>query len=131
MKHSSQPSLAHGADDLLITSPKLPALPGTDIDTSRGKRTTQLDLNIPTDLEIFKDLVREADVFLQAYRPGALSSRGFGSQDLVKLRPGIVSANLCAWGWDGPWQNRRGVSSCFFLFINYRPVASSDLCYTV
>ncbi|KAF7767942.1 hypothetical protein Agabi119p4_7185 [Agaricus bisporus var. burnettii] len=102
---------AHGADDLLITSPKLPALPGTDTDTSRGKRTTQLDLTDPTDLKKLRDLVSEADVFLQAYRPGTLSSKGLGTQDLVQLRSGIVSANLCAWGWEGPWKDRRGFDS--------------------
>lgn len=106
---------AHGADDLLITSPKLPALPGTDTDTSRGKRTTQLDLTDPTDLKKLRDLVSEADVFLQAYRPGTLSSKGLGTQDLVQLRSSIVSANLCAWGWEGPWKDRRGVSLSYFF----------------
>ncbi|KXN83129.1 Succinate--hydroxymethylglutarate CoA-transferase [Leucoagaricus sp. SymC.cos] len=102
---------AHGADDLLISSPNLPALPGLDADTSRGKRTTHLDLTNQTDRSTLENLVSEADVFLQAYRPGGLASKGFGAQELVKLRPGIISANLCAWGWEGPWKDRRGFDS--------------------
>ncbi|KAF9453123.1 CoA-transferase family III [Macrolepiota fuliginosa MF-IS2] len=102
---------AHGADDLLITSPTLPALFGIDADTSRGKRTTQLDLNDPTDHTTLKNLISEAHVFLQAYRPGGLAAKGFGPQELAKLRPGVICANLCAWGWEGPWKDRRGFDS--------------------
>jgi crotonobetainyl-CoA:carnitine CoA-transferase CaiB-like acyl-CoA transferase len=105
---------AHGADVLLVTSPRLPSLPIIDVDTSRGKRTTQLDLTIPSDHEKLKHLASTADVFLQAYRPGGLEAKGFGSRELASLRPGIVTANLTAWGWDGPWKDRRGVER--FLF---------------
>ena len=82
-----------------------------DIDTSRGKRTTQLDLDDPSDRQTFASLVQGADVFLQAYRPGGLSSKGFGVDDAAKIRPGIVYASLNAYGWDGPWKDRRGVRS--------------------
>ncbi|KAI0642994.1 CoA-transferase family III [Trametes meyenii] len=102
---------AHGADVLWITSPKLPALPMLDVDTSRGKRTTQLDLNQPASREKLASLVDEANVFLQAYRPGGLASKGFGVEDVVKRRPGIVYASLCAYGWEGPWKGRRGFDS--------------------
>ncbi|KAJ7134320.1 CoA-transferase family III [Mycena epipterygia] len=102
---------AHGADVLLVTSPSLPSLPYLDVDTSRGKRTTQLDLTLPADRQKLKELVTSADVFLQAYRPGGLEAKGFGSQELAALRPGIVAANLTAWGWQGPWKDRRGFDS--------------------
>ncbi|KAF7365441.1 hypothetical protein MVEN_00417100 [Mycena venus] len=102
---------ARGADVLLVTSPHLPSLPLVDIETSRGKRTTQLDLTLPADHEKLKDLASTADVFLQAYRPGGLEAKGFGSRELATLRPGIVTANLTAWGWQGPWKDRRGFDS--------------------
>lgn len=102
---------AYGADVLLITSPNLPDLPVLDIDTSRGKRTTQLDLTQTPQKDCLKELVKDADVFLQAYRPGGLQERGFGPQELAKVRPGIVSANLSAYGWEGPWKHRRGFDS--------------------
>ncbi|KAL1950037.1 hypothetical protein VTO73DRAFT_5159 [Trametes versicolor] len=102
---------AHGADVLWVTSPKLPALPNLDVDTSRGKRTTQLDLNETVDHEKFTSLAKDADVFLQAYRPGGLAAKGFSAEDVAKLRPGIVYASLCAYGWEGPWKDRRGFDS--------------------
>ena len=71
--------IAHGADVLLVTSPHLPSLPFLDVDTSRGKRTTRLDLNGPADAETLRALV-----FLQAYRPHGLASRGFGPEDYAR-----------------------------------------------
>ena len=110
--------IAHGADVLLITSPKLPDLPDVDIDTSRGKRTTQLDLAQAEDRSKLQDLVKDADVFLQAYRPGGLADKGFGVADVVAARPGIVYASLCAYGWNGPWKDRRGVCSWSLIAAN-------------
>lgn len=101
--------VAHGADVLWITSPNLPDLPDLDMDTSRGKRTTQLDLTQPEDRGTLHELVRDADVFLQGYRPGGLAEKGFGASDVVAARPGIVYASLNAYGWTGPWKDRRGV----------------------
>ncbi|KAG6864891.1 hypothetical protein C0991_006506 [Blastosporella zonata] len=106
---------AHGADVLLVTSPNLPSLPLLDTETSLGKRTTQLDLKTQEGQETLKGLVRDADVFLQAYRPGALGKLGFGPEEVVRMREGheegIVVAGLCAWGWEGPWSGRKGFDS--------------------
>ncbi|KAI0279613.1 CoA-transferase family III domain-containing protein [Russula aff. rugulosa BPL654] len=95
----------HGADVLLVTSPHLPSLPFLDVDTSRGKRTTQLDLNNPADAETLRALLRDADVFLQSYRPRGLAARGFGPEDCAALRPGIVHASLTGFSPGGPWQD--------------------------
>ncbi|KAH8085960.1 CoA-transferase family III [Cristinia sonorae] len=102
---------AYGADVLWITSPSLPALPDLDVETSRGKRTTQLDLVTPGGRETLRSLLNGSDVFLQAYRPGGLRDKGFSVEDVVKSKPGIVYAGLCAYGWEGPWKDRRGFDS--------------------
>lgn len=116
----SDRNVAHGADVLLVTSPRLPALPLLDSDTSRGKRTTQLDLTAASDKETLVSLVKDADIFLQAYRPGGLREKGFGVEDVVKTRPGIVYASLTAYGWEGPWKDRRGVRTSL-LYLYLRP----------
>ncbi|OSX61155.1 hypothetical protein POSPLADRAFT_1146724 [Postia placenta MAD-698-R-SB12] len=102
---------AHGADVLLITSPNLPALPFLDADTSRGKRTTQLDLTTVAGRDALAGLAKDADVFLQGYRPGGLAAKGFGPADVAAARPGVVYASLTAYGWEGPWAERRGFDS--------------------
>ena len=56
-------------------------------------------------------LVREADVFVQGYRPGAIASHGFSPEELARERPGIVCVSLSAYGRKGPWSGRRGFDS--------------------
>ncbi|KAL2214494.1 CoA-transferase family III [Sarocladium strictum] len=100
-----------GADILWITSPNLPSLPVLDLEFSRGKRSIQLDLNDPADKDTLKGLVADCDVFLQSYRPGSLAAKGFSPEQLVKMNPNIICANLSAFGPDGPWAERRGFDS--------------------
>lgn len=82
----------HGADVIWVTSPNLPDLPSSDRDVSRGKRTVQLDLDVPADNESLKALMKDADVFIQSYRPGSLTRRGFGEEQLRELNPGLIYA---------------------------------------
>jgi hypothetical protein len=102
---------AHGADVLHVTGPGVPNLPRLIVDTGRGKRATELDLDAEPGRASLAALVRGADVFLQSYRPGALAARGFGPEALTALRPGIVVATLSAYGETGPWGGKRGFDS--------------------
>jgi crotonobetainyl-CoA:carnitine CoA-transferase CaiB-like acyl-CoA transferase len=98
----------HGADVLKITAAHLPNLGYQEYDTGHGKLSAQLDLRQPHDLATLKELVREADVFSQGYRPGTLGDRGLSPPELAKLRPGLVYVSLCAFSHVGPWASRRG-----------------------
>jgi hypothetical protein len=99
----------HGADVLRVTRKDLPDLgPPSDIDTGIGKLQAHIDLRDPAQAETMRALVRECDVFLQSYRPGALGRRGFSPEALAELKPGIVYVTLSAWGHEGPWRGRRG-----------------------
>ncbi|KAK6839975.1 hypothetical protein PG987_005841 [Apiospora arundinis] len=105
---------AHGADVLWVTSPNLPALPDLDIDTSRGKRTIQLDLTDKEDEKKLLDLAVTCDVFIQGYRPGSLAARGLSPEALAAGgggKGGIVIGNMSAFGPKGPWADRRGFDS--------------------
>ncbi|KAJ5092501.1 hypothetical protein NUU61_007371 [Penicillium alfredii] len=104
---------AHGADVLWVTSPNLPDLPIVDRDFGRGKRTIQLDLQRETDQEELSTLLAGADVFIQGFRPGSLSSRGLSPTELAERFPfrGIICANMSAYGPNGPWAQRRGFDS--------------------
>lgn len=106
------PIAAYGADVLWVTASHLPSLPELDADTARGKRTTQLDLRAGSpDRAKFVALVRDADVLLQAYRPGGLASLGFPIPELLEINPDLVYATLSAWGEEGPWSRRKGFDS--------------------
>lgn len=102
---------AHGADVLLITSPHLPSIPALVMDTGRGKLSAHLDLELAEDRDRLSALLGDADVLLQAYRPGALVDRGFGPETCARIRPGLIYASLSAYGRVGPWAGRRGFDS--------------------
>jgi crotonobetainyl-CoA:carnitine CoA-transferase CaiB-like acyl-CoA transferase len=102
---------AHGADVLTVASPNLPNLPRLLVDTGRGKHSTLLELREPAGREALQALLREADVFVQGYRPSGLADLGFGPQETARLRPGIVHVSLSAYGHVGPWSGRRGFDS--------------------
>ena len=102
---------AHGADVLLVTAPHLPAIEPLVIDTGRGKLSCQIDLRDAAGQATLHALARDADVFVQGYRPGALPSLGFGPEQMARLRPGIVYVSLSAYGHVGPWAGRRGFDS--------------------
>lgn len=101
---------AHGADVMLVNGPHLPNIDAI-ADTSRGKRSAQIDLRGDSGRQALHDLVAQSQVFLQAYRPGALAAKGFSAEQLARLRPGLVVAELSAYGWQGPWAGRRGFDS--------------------
>ena len=102
---------AHGADVLLITASQLPSMQPLVIDTGRGKLSASIDLRQASGREVLPALLRDADVFVQGYRPGAIAAFGFGPDDVARMRPGIVYVSLCAYGHEGPWASRRGFDS--------------------
>ncbi|MGW5341625.1 CoA transferase [Streptomyces sp. NPDC004050] len=100
-----------GADVLRIDPPGLPEADDAHADTGFGKRSARLDLADRADREVFGELLAEADVVVAGYRPGALDRYGLAAGELVARRPGLVVAQVCAWGWHGPWAGRRGFDS--------------------
>jgi crotonobetainyl-CoA:carnitine CoA-transferase CaiB-like acyl-CoA transferase len=99
---------AHGADVLRVSAPHLPEIEALLPDTSIGKRSTFLDLRDGAAANTFRDLLRDAEVIVQSYRPGALDALGFGPEAAATISPGIVYVSLSAYSHHGPWRGRRG-----------------------
>jgi crotonobetainyl-CoA:carnitine CoA-transferase CaiB-like acyl-CoA transferase len=102
---------AHGAEVLRVGADHLALLPELVVDTGFGKRFTHLDLASEGGREALRRLVAQADVVLQAFRPGALARLGFGPGECADMRPGLVYVEISAWGQTGPWSERRGFDS--------------------
>jgi crotonobetainyl-CoA:carnitine CoA-transferase CaiB-like acyl-CoA transferase len=102
---------AHGADVLLISGPDLPAIPWLTIDTGRGKLTSFVELRSEQGRGALRDLLAEADIFSQGYRPHAIARLGFSPDEAASINPGIVYVTLSAYGHAGPWAERRGFDS--------------------
>ncbi|MCG6203252.1 CoA transferase [Rhodopseudomonas sp. HC1] len=102
---------AHGADLMLVSSPKLPSIPWLVIDTGRGKLSSFADLTTKDGQAALRALLAEADIFSQGYRPRSLAALGFSPEEAAAINPGLVYVSLSAYGRSGPWADRRGFDS--------------------
>ncbi|MEM7056998.1 MAG: CoA transferase [Pseudomonadota bacterium] len=101
----------HGADVLRIASPNLPSATPLVIDTGYGKRSAFIDLETSRGQSDLQSLLKEADVVIDGYRPGALARHGLGPSDLAQSYPGLIHLSLSAFGETGPWGGLRGYDS--------------------
>jgi crotonobetainyl-CoA:carnitine CoA-transferase CaiB-like acyl-CoA transferase len=99
-----------GADVLRVDPPDWDE-PSVAPEVTLGKRCARLDLGTEGGKDTWLALLREADILVHGYRPGALEHLGFGAQVLDDARPGLVDVSLDAYGWTGPWRGRRGFDS--------------------
>ncbi|PVZ53253.1 acyl-CoA transferase [Pseudomonas sp. B1(2018)] len=99
-----------GADVLRIDPPTWNE-PGVVPEVTLGKRCARLDLNDKSDRGVFEFLLKDADILLHGYRADALERLGLGTNQRRSLNPDLIDVCLNAYGWSGPWQNRRGFDS--------------------
>jgi hypothetical protein len=99
-----------GADVLRIDPPTWNE-PGVVPEVTLGKRCARLDLHDKADRVLFETLLKDADLLLHGYRTDALERLGYGVAERQKLAPGLMDVCLNAYGWSGPWRNRRGFDS--------------------
>src|SRR2546423_7448734 len=105
-----------GADVIKVEPPQgdyvremtWPIVEGTSLmhlHVNRGKRSLVLDLRKPEAVEVFLDLVRNADAVVEAMRPGGLARRGVGFDKLREINPRIVFITISGYGMTGPYKD--------------------------
>src|SRR4051794_34128481 len=72
---------------------------------NRGKRSIAIDLRKPEGVEIYLDLVKDADVVIEAMRPGSLARRGLSYERLRELNPRLVFCTISGYGATGPYKD--------------------------
>ena len=102
-----------GASVMRVTSPNVTDMSTLHFDLQWGKWNASLDLKgSEGDREKLRALIREADVVVEGYRPGAMARNGFSREDVYKLAEGrgrgIVHVRENCYGWQGPWMGRSG-----------------------
>ncbi|KAL7796724.1 CoA-transferase family III domain-containing protein [Trichoderma ceciliae] len=109
----------YGAEVIKVTSPNLSDVPFFQVDGNMGKRATDLDLKTEKGRDMFEQLLAEADVVVDGYRPGAIAKLGYGPKQLsalaVKRGKGFVYVNENCFGYEGEWADRPGwqqISDC-------------------
>jgi crotonobetainyl-CoA:carnitine CoA-transferase CaiB-like acyl-CoA transferase len=105
-----------GADVIKVESPQgdyirqmtWPIIDGVSLlhlHTHRGKRSITLNLKNEEGVALYKELVRNADVVVEAQKPGALASFGLGFDVLRQINPKLVFATLSGYGSTGPYRD--------------------------
>ncbi|MDB5433358.1 MAG: L-carnitine dehydratase/bile acid-inducible protein [Caulobacter sp.] len=74
--------------------------------TQRGKRSIQLDLKSDDGKAVFWSLAREADVIIEAFRPGVVDRLGVGYGTVKAVNPGIVYCSISAFGQEGKYREK-------------------------
>ncbi|MCU1726953.1 CoA transferase [Pseudomonas sp. 7P_10.2_Bac1] len=101
---------AYGAEVLRIDSPDWNE-PGIVPEVTLGKRLVRLNLRDQAALATVKSLLALADVIVHGYRADALEHLGLGTAVRQQINPRLIDVSLNAYGWTGPWCNRRGFDS--------------------
>lgn len=78
---------------------------------ARGKRCVTANLRTPIGRDFVLDLVRQADVVVENFRPGTLEKFGLGYEALAAVNPRIVLTRVSGFGQDGPYSPRAGYGS--------------------
>lgn len=101
----------HGAHVLRVGADHLASVPICVLATGFGKRSASVDLRTEAGRAEMDRLLESADVWIDAFRPGALARFGYTPEAVARRRPGIVTVQISAFGWAGPWAGRRGYDS--------------------
>ncbi|MFB6105575.1 MAG: CaiB/BaiF CoA transferase family protein [Halobacteriaceae archaeon] len=80
----------------------------TFLGVNRNKRSVELDLKDEDHLAVAYDLVEDADVVVENFRPGVMERLGLGYEELSERNPGLVYASATGFGSSGPYADRPG-----------------------
>ncbi|HMC40624.1 MAG TPA: CaiB/BaiF CoA-transferase family protein [Acidimicrobiales bacterium] len=74
----------------------------------RGKRSIAVDLKQPAGVGLVLDLVEQADILIEGYRPGVTERLGVGPAECLARRPSLVYGRMTGFGQDGPLAHSAG-----------------------
>lgn len=83
------------------------AEPPADI-LARGRRSVAVDLKNPEGVATVLDLVEQADVLIEGFRPGVMERLGLGPDVCLERNPRIVYGRMTGWGQEGPYASAAG-----------------------
>lgn len=96
-----------GADVIRVDRTSGAALVGPNADfrtevMHRGRRSVAVDLKHPRGREVVLDLVADADVLVEGFRPGVTERLGIGPDECAAVNPRLVYGRMTGYGQDGP-----------------------------
>ena len=73
-----------------------------------GKRCVTIDLKRPEGVELFKEMVKNCDVFLESFTPGTVKRLGLNYEVLKEVNPRLIMCSISAYGQTGPLSSLPG-----------------------
>lgn len=73
---------------------------------NRNKRSTTLNLKREEECKVFKEMVKQADVVVENYRPGTMERFGLGYEALKQINPRLIYAACSGFGQTGPYRDK-------------------------
>lgn len=93
-----------GADVIVVhrkNGRPAPGMPERSV-LDRGKRSIELDLKQPADIQVLKRLVERSEALIEGFRPGVMERLGLGPEELMAVNPALVYGRMTGWGQSGP-----------------------------
>lgn len=78
---------------------------------ARNKKSVTLDLSQEAGAAIARDLMKQADILIENFRPGRMEAWGLGPEDMKKLHPELIYTRVSGYGQDGPYARKPGFAS--------------------
>jgi formyl-CoA transferase len=75
---------------------------------SRNKRSVALDLKDKAAQDIVRELVKDTDVLIENFRPGAMEGWGLGPDELLAINPRLIMLRISGYGQTGPYRDKPG-----------------------
>jgi formyl-CoA transferase len=75
---------------------------------SRNKQSIALDLRQAAGQSIVRELIADADILIENFRPGAMEGWGLGPDQLLELNPALIMLRISGYGQTGPYKDRPG-----------------------
>ncbi|GGL66275.1 CaiB/BaiF CoA transferase family protein [Halocalculus aciditolerans] len=86
---------------------------------NRNKQSVPLDLHEPEAREVFREVVADADVLVENFRPGTLEEWGVGWETLSELNEDLVMVRVTGFGQTGPYSDRPGFGTLVEAMSGY------------
>ena len=93
-------------DEARRVGPFLDGVSAYFVSINRGKKGLTLNLKIEAGCRLFLDLVRQADILVENYRPGVMGRLGLDYERLKAVQPRLVYAACSGFGQTGPYAHR-------------------------
>jgi crotonobetainyl-CoA:carnitine CoA-transferase CaiB-like acyl-CoA transferase len=87
-----------------------------------GKRSLVVDLKTEEGLQIVRQLIAEADIFIESFRPGVITRLGLGYEAVSTLNPRIIYLSVSGFGQAGPLRERPGTDAVMQAFSGFMSV---------